>query len=135
MFAQRFLATAALIALLAVPAFAQAPTTTTPMRPMGMSPPPGAGAMAPSGTPASPMTSAGSKATHAATAIGNKVNLNTANAQELDALPGIGKARSKAILEERAKGTFKDWDDFDKRMAHTSVNAGVKSKIKDLVTF
>jgi competence protein ComEA len=134
MFAQRFLATAALIALIAVPAFAQAPTTTTPMRPMGMSPPPGAGAMAPSGT-SSPMTSAGSKATHAATAIGSKVNLNTANAQELDALPGIGKARTKAILDERAKGKFKDWDDFDKRMAHTSVNTGVKSKIKDLVTF
>jgi DNA uptake protein ComE-like DNA-binding protein len=50
-------------------------------------------------------------------------------------LPEVGAARSKAIVTERAKGAFKNWADFDKRMTGTSVNAGVKSKIKDLVTF
>ena len=43
-------------------------------------------------------------------------NLNTASASEIDALPDIGKARTKVILDERAKGWFKDWADFDKRM-------------------
>ena len=62
-------------------------------------------------------------------------NLNTASASEIDALPDIGKARTKVILDERAKGRFKDWADFDKRMTGTSVNAGVKTKIKDMVTF
>jgi hypothetical protein len=38
-------------------------------------------------------------------------------------------------MTERAKAPFKDWADFDTRTAHTSVNAGVKAKIKDYVTF
>jgi predicted nucleic acid-binding OB-fold protein len=59
--------------------------------------------------------------------------LNTASAAEIDALPEVGKARTKAIIDERAKGKFKDWADFDKRMSGTSVNAGVKAKIQDLV--
>jgi DNA uptake protein ComE-like DNA-binding protein len=66
---------------------------------------------------------------------GTKVNLNTATAAELDALPQIGAARTKLIMSERAKGNFKDWADFDTRMAHTSVNKGVRGKLKDLVTF
>jgi DNA uptake protein ComE-like DNA-binding protein len=66
---------------------------------------------------------------------GTKVNLNTASASELDALPSVGKARAKAIVDERAKSPFKDWADFDKRMQHTSVNRGVRAKIKDSVTF
>lgn len=66
---------------------------------------------------------------------GTKVNLNTASARDLDALPSIGKARIKVIMDERAKSPFKDWADFDTRMKHTSVNAGVKAKIKDSVAF
>lgn len=66
---------------------------------------------------------------------GTKVNLNTASAAELDKLPKVGKARSKAILDERAKGPFRDWSDFDARMKHTSVNNGVKNSIKDMVSF
>ncbi len=66
---------------------------------------------------------------------GTKVNLNTASAAELDKLPKVGKARSKAILDERAKGPFRDWSDFDARMKRTSVNNGVKNSIKDMVSF
>jgi competence protein ComEA len=68
-------------------------------------------------------------------ATAKKVNINTATAGELDSLPDIGKARSKAILDERAKGKFKDWSDFERRMAGTSVNEGVMAKIKDRATF
>jgi DNA uptake protein ComE-like DNA-binding protein len=89
-------------------------------------------------TPSTSMPAAGSAMTAKPTAsamAGTKVNLNTATAAELDALPEVGKARSKAILSERAKGNFKDWADFDKRMTHTPVNKGVRAKMKDSVTF
>ncbi len=112
MFAKR-IAAAALFAVLSLPAFAQtaAPATprtavTAPQRPAAAAP----AAMAP-------------------------VNVNTASAKDLDKLPMIGKARAAAIVKERGKAPFKDWADFDTRMTGTSVNAGVKTKIKDLVTF
>ena len=92
---------------------------------------------APVTTPATPTaktTQAAQPASSTAPA-GTKVNLNTATADQLDALPEVGKARTKEIMTERAKGNFKDWADFDARTAHTSVNKGVKAKIKDLVTF
>ena len=85
--------------------------------------------------PAAPAARSGTAAATGSSAVANKTNLNTATAEELDALPDIGKARSKAILDERAKGKFKDWSDFDKRMTGTSINAGVKSKIQDHVAF
>ncbi len=66
---------------------------------------------------------------------GSPLNVNTATAQQLDALPNIGAARTKAIIAERDKGKFKDWSDFQTRMAHTSINKGVQAKIKDHVTF
>jgi competence protein ComEA len=108
-----------------------APTTTAPAM------------AAPSTTAPMPSTSATTapmhthKAHKAASTLapGTKINLNTATAEQLDTLPSIGKGRAKAILTERAKGPFKDWSDFDTRMAHSSVNAGVKTKIKDHVTF
>ena len=47
-----------------------------------------------------------------ATTVAKPVNLNTATAAELDALPQIGPARAKAIVDARAKAKFKNWDDF-----------------------
>jgi DNA uptake protein ComE-like DNA-binding protein len=112
---------AALLGTLALPAFAQAPTTATP--------PTRPAVTAPTTAPA-PAAPAAPKATAA-----KSVNINTATAKELDTLPGVGAARSKSILAERAKGSFKDWADFDKRMTGTNVNTGVRKKIKDMVTF
>ena len=43
-----------------------------------------------------------------------QVDVNKADAAALDSVKGIGPAMSKLILEERAKGEFKDWADFSK---------------------
>ena len=67
-----------------------------------------------------------------AAAAGKKIDLNTATAAELDTLPQIGEARAKAIIEARAKGKFKSWDDFVKRNV---VPSNAESAIKDLVKF
>src|SRR5450830_1777437 len=40
------------------------------------------------------------------------VDVNKATAAELDSIKGIGPAISTKILDERAKGSFKDWNDF-----------------------
>ena len=123
----RLILAAIFAALLSTAAVAQsAPASTAPATTAPISP----------AAPATiaPRTSA-APATRQALPAGTKVNLNTASAEQLDALPRVGKARLKVIMDERAKGPFKDWADFDKRTTHTSVNAGVKSKIKDLVTF
>ena len=57
---------------------------------------------------------------------------DTATATELDTLPQIGPARAKAIVEARAKGKFKDWDDF---VARKVVPSNAVAAIKDLVSF
>lgn len=40
------------------------------------------------------------------------VDVNQANAAELDGVKGIGPGLSTKILEERQRGEFKDWNDF-----------------------
>ena len=44
------------------------------------------------------------------------VDVNKASAAELDGVKGIGPAMSTKILDERKKGTFKDWNDFVTRV-------------------
>lgn len=45
------------------------------------------------------------------------VDVNKADQAALDGIKGIGPAKSKAILAERAKGgNFKDWADFETRV-------------------
>ncbi|NGZ87768.1 ComEA family DNA-binding protein [Duganella aceris] len=45
-----------------------------------------------------------------------QVDVNKADQAALDSVKGIGPAKSKAILEERKKGEFKDWADFESRV-------------------
>ena len=82
-------------------------------------------------TPTAAPAAAASK-TSASAAMTKKVNLNTATAADLDNLPQIGEARSKAIIEARAKGKFKNWDDF---VARKVVPSNAEAAIKDLVGF
>ena len=122
----RSLAAAAALALTATFALAQA--TAPAVKPPVTAPP--AAAAVPAKPPVAAPTPAAAPA-----AIAKKVNLNTATAAELDTLPDVGAARLKVIMDERAKSKYKDWADFEKRMAGTSVNAGVLGKIKDKVSF
>jgi DNA uptake protein ComE-like DNA-binding protein len=106
---RRLLTAMALVAFVATPALAETAAPKTA--------PPAAQKKGPAPAPAP---------------IATKVNLNTANAEELDKLPQIGPARAKAIIEARAKGRFRNWDDFT---ARNVVPANAERAIKDLVTF
>jgi competence protein ComEA len=44
------------------------------------------------------------------------VDVNKATAAELDGIKGIGPATSKAIVDERKKGDFKNWEDLITRV-------------------
>lgn len=44
------------------------------------------------------------------------VDVNKASAAELDSIKGIGPGISAKILDERKKGSFKDWNDFVERV-------------------
>lgn len=44
------------------------------------------------------------------------VDVNKANAAELDSVKGIGPSISTRILDERKKGEFKNWDDLISRV-------------------
>ena len=118
MFTRRVLVTSATLALLSVPAFAQGTQPAQPAKPA-----PAVTAPA----PAKPATTGAATAPQVA-----KTNLNAATAAELDKLPQIGPARSKAIIEARAKAKFKNWDDF---VARKVVPADAAAAIKDVVSF
>jgi competence protein ComEA len=107
---RRILWVAALLSAISAPAFAQTPQPSKPAAPAVTA-------------PAKPATPA---------PVVNKINLNTATATELDTLPQIGPARAKAIVEARAKGNFKNWDDF---VARKVVPSNAQAAIKDLVSF
>jgi competence protein ComEA len=116
MFTRRVLVTSVTLVLLSVPAFAQGTQPAQPAKP------------APAVTaPAKPATTGAATAPQVA-----KTNLNTAAAAELDKLPQIGPARSKAIIEARAKAKFKNWDDF---VARKVVPADAAAAMKDVVSF
>ncbi len=61
-------------------------------------------------------------------APGEKVNINTASQQQLEALPGIGPAKAKAIMDGRPYGKIEDI------MKVKGIKQGVFNKIKDLIT-
>jgi competence protein ComEA len=116
MLTRRVLVTSVTLALLSAPVFAQGMEPAKPAAPA-----PAAAA------PAKPST------TGAATApVASKVNLNTAPAAELDKLPQLAPAHSKAIIEARTKSKFKNWDDF---VARKVVPSDTATAIKDVVSF
>jgi competence protein ComEA len=62
---------------------------------------------------------------------GALVNINTASASDLDALPGIGEVYSQRIVESRAaEGLFASPDDLVNR---DIIPRGTYDKIRDLI--
>lgn len=99
----------AILAITAGPVFAQATAPAAPTAPA---------------RPAAPVAEPA--------AVVKKVNINTATAAELDTLKGIGDARAKKIIEERAKAKFRNFDDLVKR---NILPANVEAEIKDKISF
>jgi competence protein ComEA len=61
-------------------------------------------------------------------APGQRVNINTASKEELDALPGIGPAKAQAIIDGRPYNTIEDI------MKVKGIKEGIFNKIKDNIT-
>jgi DNA uptake protein ComE-like DNA-binding protein len=105
-----------LIGLAAAPALAQAPSPATP--PTATKPPASAPATAPAATP-----SAASKAD----AMAELIDINSASAEELSRLKGIGEARSAAIVKGRP---YRGKDELvRKKIVPEAVYAGIKDQI------
>jgi DNA uptake protein ComE-like DNA-binding protein len=93
-----------------------APTPATPAKPATPATP---GLTAPT-TPAAPAT--------AAKQVTGKVNINTASASELDALPNVGDKRSAAIIKGRP---YKSTDEL---VSKKVLSKGVFDSIKKHIT-
>ena len=61
-----------------------------------------------------------------------QVDVNKADAPALDSVKGVGPKMSKAILDERAKGEFKDWADFEKRVKGVGDKSSAKLSMAGL---
>ena len=70
----------------------------------------------------------GAKAAKPKLAPGEKININTATAAELDKLPEIGPVKAKAIIAGRPYKTPKDI------MKVKGIKEGIYNKIKDNIT-
>lgn len=117
------LRTLALLTVLAgTSALAQAPAPTAPSPAAPTKPAPAAPA-APA-APTAPSAPVAGAPNAAKTAL---VDLNSASAAELDALPGIGSARSAAIIKGRP---YRGKDELvSKKILSESVYEGIKDKV------
>src|SRR5215472_11888695 len=104
--AARYLSALGLSLLLALPAVAQTPS--------------------PSKSPAAAPTAA-ARATGKSMPAGELVDINSASAEELDKLPGVGPARAKAIIANRPYGGK---DDLTQRKI---IPPNVYNQIKDKI--
>jgi competence protein ComEA len=100
----RFLATIALCVLFALPTAAQ---TTSPSK--------------------APNSPAATAPTGKSQPAGQLVDINSASAEELDRLPGVGPARAKAIIANRP---YNGKDDLQQRKI---IPSNVYSQIKDKI--
>ena len=60
------------------------------------------------------------------------VDVNKANAAELDGIKGIGPSLSGKILKERNKGSFKDWPDLMQRVSGMGEKSSAKFSAQGL---
>jgi competence protein ComEA len=131
----RLLVGVAALGLLAGPVLAQSTAPAQPTQPARPAAPTAPAAPAAPARPAAPAATAPAAAPAQATRpapVGQRININTASADQLDTLKGIGPARAKKIIEERAKTRFKNFDDLVQRNVLPS---NVEADIKDKITF
>ncbi len=62
------------------------------------------------------------------------VDVNKANAADLDGIKGIGPSLSGKILKERSKGQFKDWPDLMQRVNGMDEKNSAKLSTEGLTT-
>src|SRR5215467_14431607 len=108
----RYLGAIGLSIVLGVPVLAQ---TTSPSK----SP------SAPAATPGAPSTTA--KPPAKSQPAGELLDINSASAEELDKLPGVGPARAKAIIDHRPY--FGKDDLVNKKIIPSNVYTQIKDKI------
>jgi DNA uptake protein ComE-like DNA-binding protein len=105
---------AALAVGVALPAGAQT-TQTTPQKSTGLSVPTSPSAAKPAAPSSNGTTATG------------LVDINSASSEDLDALPGVGKARAAAIIKNRP---YKGKDDLlNRHVLPANVYNGIKDKI------
>lgn len=124
---------AVLLGLLAVPAFAQTPSPSTPAAPR-VAPAPAPAPTAPVApvnprtTPAPGATSTAARPAATSPAVsGKRVDINAATGSELDSLPGIGPARSAAIVAGRPYADLNEL--VTKKVLTQGVFDGVKGRL------
>jgi competence protein ComEA len=106
-----------LIGLAAAPALAQAPSPATPP----------AAAKPPAAAPATTPPAAAAKADAKSDAKAELIDINSASAEELSRLKGIGEARSAAIVKGRP---YRGKDELvRKKILPEGVYAGIKDQI------
>ena len=110
MIPRRYLSAIGLTLLLALPVVAQ--TTSPPKSPS---------------PPATTVPSPADKATGKSEQAGGLVDINSASAEELDKLPGVGPARAQAIIAHRP---YNGKDDLtNRKIIPPNVYNGIKDKI------
>ena len=123
----RYLALSILSMLLIGPAVAQTPSPPSSSRTPATTPP---ATTPPATTPPAttpPATKSQSPATAGSQQQGGLVDINSASAEELDKLPGVGPARAKAIIANRP---YNGKDDLIQRKI---LPANVYNQIKDKI--
>ena len=106
-----------------------APAAAAPAAAPAAKPAPAATAPPPAAaSPATAKAPAAEKAAPAKLAPGEKVNINTAPKEKLDALPGIGPVKAQAIIDGRPYAKPEDI------MKVKGIKQGEYNKIKDIIT-